>query len=72
MSGGRAEDNRRHGPVHVTQCATASTAAAGLEARMGNKDKGAKNTKKAAAKGLKEKRAEKRAKKSSYGGTANQ
>jgi hypothetical protein len=39
---------------------------------MGNKDKGAKNTKKAAAKGLKEKRAEKRAKKTSYDGPANQ
>lgn len=35
---------------------------AGLEALMGNKDKGGRNTKKQATKSLKEKRAEKRAK----------
>ena len=36
---------------------------AGLEALMGNKDKGGSHTKKVAAKSLKEKRADKKAKK---------
>jgi hypothetical protein len=35
---------------------------AGLEALMGTKDKGGRNTKKTAAKGLKEKRLDKKAK----------
>ena len=41
----------------------AADSVAGLEALMGNKDKGGRDTRKVAAKDLKQKRAEKRAKK---------
>ena len=41
----------------------AATSVAGLGSVMGNKDKGGKHTKKVAAKNLKQKRADKRAKK---------
>jgi hypothetical protein len=44
----------------------------GLEALMGTKDKGSRNTKKAAAKGLKEKRLDKKARKAGHGTNANQ
>jgi len=43
-----------------------SHSAAGLEALMGNKDRGSKSTKKVAAKGLKEKRLEKKAKRAAH------
>lgn len=39
---------------------------------MGNKDKGGRNTKKAASKGLKEKRAAKKAKKAAHDTSASQ
>ncbi len=42
--------------------------AAGLEARMGSKEKGGRSTKKVAAKDLKQKRADKQAKKDSVAG----
>jgi hypothetical protein len=38
----------------------------GLEAMMGNKDRGSKNSKKAATKSLKEKRRDKKAKKNAH------
>jgi hypothetical protein len=41
---------------------------AGLEALMGNKDKGGRNTKKAATRSLKQKRAEKKAKREALKG----
>jgi hypothetical protein len=41
---------------------------AGLEALMGNKDKGGRNTKKQAARSLKQKRAEKKAKRGAVKG----
>ena len=41
---------------------------AGLEALMGNKDKGGRNTKKAAARSLKQKRAEKKVKREALKG----
>jgi hypothetical protein len=44
---------------------------AGLEGTMGNKDKGQKSSKKAAAKSLKEKRLEKKAKKAAHDTGAN-
>lgn len=44
---------------------------AGLEARMGNKDKGGRNTKKLAARSLKEKRAAKKAKREPVKGKRN-
>ena len=48
----------------VGQFGLAAISVVGLEAPMGNKDKGGSHTKKAAAKSLKEKRAAKKAKKS--------
>jgi len=45
---------------------------AGREVLMATKDKGSRNTKKVAAKGLKEKRLEKRAKRSAAESAANQ
>ena len=42
-----------------------------LEALMGNKDKGGRNTKKAAARSLKQKRAEKKAKREALKGKPN-
>jgi hypothetical protein len=44
---------------------------AGLEAPMGTKDRGGRNTKKAAAKSLKEKRLDKKAKKATQATHAN-
>ena len=44
---------------------------AGLEALMGNKDKGGRNTKKLAARSLKQKRAEKKAKREALKGKRN-
>jgi hypothetical protein len=49
----------------VGQFGSAAISVAGLEVPMGNKDKGGSHTKKVAAKSLKEKRAAKKAKKSS-------
>ena len=44
---------------------------AGLEALMGNKDKGGRNTKKQATRSLKQKRAEKKAKREAVKGKRN-
>jgi hypothetical protein len=44
---------------------------AGLEALMGTKDRGGRNTKKKAAKGLKEKRLDKKAKRAAHESSAN-
>jgi hypothetical protein len=44
----------------------------GREALMGTKDKGGRSSKKAAAKGLKEKRLDKRAKRAAHESTGNQ
>jgi len=46
----------------VRQSGVAAISVAGLEALMGNKDKGGRHTKKVATKDLKEKRAAKKAK----------
>jgi len=46
--------------------------AVGREALMANKDRGGKNTKKAASKSLKEKRLDKKAKKAGHGSGASQ
>ncbi len=65
--GGHGEPPPGRGPLHVVGCETiprwrSQLACHGLEARMGNKDKGGKNTKTVAAKGLKQKRQDKKAK----------
>ncbi len=46
----------------VRECGMAAISVAGLEALMGTKNKGGKNVKKVAAKDLKQKRSDKRAK----------
>jgi hypothetical protein len=56
----------------VTQWFRVATSAAGREAEMGNKDKGGRASKKSASKGLKEKRAAKKAKKAEHETSANQ
>jgi hypothetical protein len=50
----------------------AANGAAGREALMGNKDKGHRNTKKAASRGLKEKRLAKKAKRAGGENAAHQ
>ncbi len=50
----------------------AASMVAGREALMGTKDKGGRSSKKAAAKGLKEKRLDKRAKRAAHEKTSNQ
>ena len=50
----------------------AAGTAVGREARMGTKDKSGRSSKKTAAKGLKEKRLDKRAKRDAHKNTANQ
>jgi hypothetical protein len=50
----------------------AASTAVGREALMGTKDKGGRSSKKAAAKGLKEKRLDKKAKRAAHANTANQ
>jgi hypothetical protein len=50
----------------------AASTAVGREALMGTKDKGGRSSKKAAAKGLKEKRRDKQAKRDAHGSTTNQ
>jgi hypothetical protein len=51
----------------VEQWCSAAIEVAGLEMAMGTKNKGGKNVKKAAARDLKQKRAEKKAKRSAKG-----
>lgn len=48
-----------------------ASSAVGREALMGNKDKGGRSNKKAAAKGLKEKRLDKKAKRAANSRTSN-
>lgn len=55
----------------VTQWRMATSLVAGLEALMGTKDRGGRNTKKKAAKGLKEKRLDKKAKRAAHESSAN-
>jgi hypothetical protein len=50
----------------------ATVSVAGREALMGTKDKGGRSSKKAAAKGLKEKRLDKKAKREAHDSSANQ
>ena len=50
----------------------AANMAVGREALMGTKNKGGRNSKKAAAKGLKEKRRDKQAKRDAHASSANQ
>jgi hypothetical protein len=57
--------------LRVTQWRMATSLVAGLEALMGTKDRGGRNTKKKAAKGLKEKRLDKKAKRAANESSAN-
>ncbi len=59
--------------THALKCGLGSVLSelAGLEALMGNKDKGGRNAKKQATKSLKQKRAEKKAKREAVKGRPN-
>jgi hypothetical protein len=55
----------------VGQCPEAIDSVAGREALMGNKDKGGRTSKKEAAKGLKEKRLDKKIKRAAHKAAGN-
>ena len=67
----RASPARGADPSGVRQYAVAGPSVVGPEVEMANKDKGGKSTKKVAAKDLKHKRLDKKAKKDAAGGKNN-